>query len=154
MILQSCLIFLDLKKAFDTVHYRILLDKLDRYGINGLEHRWFNSYLENRQQFYKVNASISSVGNIEVEGTSGILLKSPSISFIYPYLAICMEERQRKLYMWMIQRLHTHQRSRGTSTFVVYEELVCMGKWLHGNKLSISAIITQAMDYCFLIGAW
>ena len=56
--------------------------------------------------------------------------------------------------MWMIQRLHTQQRSRGTSNFVVYEELVCIGKWLHGNKLSLSVIKTQAMDYCFLIGAW
>ena len=48
-------IFLDLKKAFDTVNLGILLYKLHYYGIRGHILDWFKSYLCNRSQFTSIN---------------------------------------------------------------------------------------------------
>ena len=41
-------IFIDLKKAFDTVPHGLLLKKLEKYGFSKNSISWFNSYLSNR----------------------------------------------------------------------------------------------------------
>ena len=41
------LVFIDLKKAFDTVEHDILSRKLECYGIEAQELAWFRSYLLN-----------------------------------------------------------------------------------------------------------
>ena len=48
-------IFIDLKKAFDTIDHKILLRKLASYGIDHRALKWFDSYLSDRQQKCVVN---------------------------------------------------------------------------------------------------
>ena len=56
------LVFIDLKKAFDTVDHDILCEKLEVYGVQQQELSWFRSYLSNREQFCRVNGVDSNVG--------------------------------------------------------------------------------------------
>ena len=43
-------IFLDIKKAFDSINHSFLLNKMKkRFGISSIELKWFESYLSNRE---------------------------------------------------------------------------------------------------------
>ena len=57
---EYCGVFLDLKKAFDTVNHTILLKKLTHYGITSIANKWFQSFLEDRKQFTSVHGSKSA----------------------------------------------------------------------------------------------
>lgn len=43
-------IFLDLKKAFDSMDHAILKGKLKFYGVSCLSFKWFGSYLSDRKR--------------------------------------------------------------------------------------------------------
>ena len=42
------------------VNHKLLIDKLNSFGITGIENKWFESYLNNRTQCVSVNGAISN----------------------------------------------------------------------------------------------
>ena len=63
-------VFIDFRKAFDTINHKILLQKLEDIGFNGLLIKWFLSYLTHRQYVTKINEIISSEAAITCGGCS------------------------------------------------------------------------------------
>ena len=61
-------VFIDLKKAFDTVNHEILLHKPKLYGMNGTCLEWFKSYLSNRKQciVYDIYNNIKKSANLDI----------------------------------------------------------------------------------------
>ena len=51
--------FLDLRKAFDTINHRILLQKLNYYGFRGQCHEYLKSYFKDRRQYVYLNGHSS-----------------------------------------------------------------------------------------------
>ena len=57
--LYTCGVFIDLKKAFDTVNHKILLQKLYDHGIKCIFNDWFSSHLKLRLQTTNIGPQIS-----------------------------------------------------------------------------------------------
>ena len=67
-------VFVDLKKAFDTVDHNMLLQKLDYYGIRGIANECSCSYLKKRKQFVSIENNMSSVKEILTGVPQGSIL--------------------------------------------------------------------------------
>ena len=50
---------LTLQKASDIVGYKILISKLENYGLRGTVLQWFESYLSNRERVVKISNVLS-----------------------------------------------------------------------------------------------
>ena len=69
-----CAIFLDLRRAFDSVNIGILLTKLQNMGCSDKTLEWFNSYLNLRSQHVKYKQSISGGKTISIGVPQGSIL--------------------------------------------------------------------------------
>ena len=75
-------LFMDLSKAFDTIDHRILLKKLEYYGIRGVALQWFRSYLHQRKQYVMINGVKSSIQCSDCGVPQGSVL-GPLLFLIY-----------------------------------------------------------------------
>jgi hypothetical protein len=75
-------IFCDLRKAFDTCDHELLLNKLYKLGIRGIELSWFRNYLTDRKQFVYINGMSSNLLNILIGVPQGSIL-GPLLFLIY-----------------------------------------------------------------------
>ena len=65
-----------------TVDHHILLDKLEYYGIRGIAHDWFSSYLSNGSQFVSLGPIDSDSKQIPCGVPQGSVLR-PLLFLIY-----------------------------------------------------------------------
>lgn len=94
----NAVVFLDLKKAFDTVDHEILLSKLNHYGIQGNTYQWFKSYLENRTQMCSINGSLSNKCSLSCGVPQGTIL-GPLLFLLYINdLSNCLLNCQPRMY--------------------------------------------------------
>ena len=69
-------------RSFDTVNHKILLSKLNHYGINGTSNSWLTSYLSDRTQSVSLNGVKSDILKISCGVPQGSIL-GPLLFFIY-----------------------------------------------------------------------
>ena len=79
---SSCSIFLELKKAFDTLDHDILPSKLKSFGFRGRVLTLLKSYLNNRKQFLQLDSYRSSCQSVKCGVPQGSAL-GPSLYLLY-----------------------------------------------------------------------
>ena len=68
------MVFLDFKRAFETINQEILFQKLKSYGICGSAMQWITDYLIDRKQKVKLSDVISTVRNVNYGIPQGYVL--------------------------------------------------------------------------------
>ena len=132
----NCALFLDLKKAFDTVDHEILIRKMQVYGIKNIKVQWFRSYLKNCQQYCFFNGNKLSSRPV----TSGI----PQGSCLGPLLFIlylddfetCLKFSKANLYADDTE-VSLSSNEIGDLIQNFQTELENISEWLRIDKLSI-----------------
>jgi hypothetical protein len=130
-------LFIDLRKAFDTVNHNYLLLKLQHYGIRGLALDYIRSYLSDRHQYVTINDTTSSTLPITVGVPQGSIL-GPLLFLIYindlPNVSnilkpILFADDTTLIY----SNLNPH-----TLNNVVNNELKKVHLWMSTNKLTLN----------------
>ena len=140
----NAVVFLDLKKAFDTVNHKILLSKLRKYGICDKAHSWFESYLDNRMQRCSVNGTLSRSCSLSCGVPQGTIL-GPLLFLLYINdLPSCLSNCQSRMCAD-----DTHLTYAGFSADNIQtclnDDLVNVSNWLIANKLTLNMTKTEFM---------
>ena len=133
----GCGIFIDLRKAFDTVNHKILLDKLEHYGIRGNLLNWFHSYLTDRKQFVSINGQNSDLMDITCGVPQGSVL-GPLLFLLYindlPNISKILN-----FYLFADDtNIYYESKSLNEIEKTVNKELDKLYLWLNVNRLSLN----------------
>ena len=133
----GCRIFIDLRKAFDTVNHEILLRKLEHYGIRGKVLFWFKSYLTNRKQYVSFNGESSELKNIICRVPQGSFL-GPLLFLIYINDLPNISEVLHFYFFADDTNIYYEAETMKKLESVINKELKKLDSWLVVNRLALN----------------
>ena len=140
-------VFIDLRKAFDTVNHEILCQKLEHYGVGDRNLSWFQSYLSNRKQFCRVSGIDSKTERIEV-GVSQSSCLGPLLFLVYINDLPCAVKQSTTSMYADDTTLFFRSKNIEDLNEAINNDLRDLDLWLSGNKLSLNVAKTQGMLIC------
>jgi len=133
----TCVLYLDLKKAFDTVSLDLLLNKLHFIGIRGKLHQILTSYLTNRKQRTLIKSYTSEEAKVEMGVPQGSIL-GPLLFIIY-INDISNISNQADFYLFADDTaiaIKAHRLLELQNK--LHAVLPMVTKWLQSNRLSLN----------------
>lgn len=138
------ILFLDFKKAFDTVDHDILLDKLRSYGVVDSALDWFGSYLAGRYQIVQIENQYSDMMGIAFGVPQGSIIGPLLFSIYINDLPSATSESQAILYADDTAVIYSSEKISEIQQ-VLSTDLILIGKWLVKNKLTLNVKKTKSM---------
>jgi hypothetical protein len=172
-------VFLDLRKAFNTVNHACLFNKLPSYGINDVELMWVSSYLFARTQVVNFKGTFSEENYITHRVPQGFilgpLLFALLINEVGTDLSQCkiilyaddtviyfsdknasiiestLNEEVNRIAIWMRDNHLTLNLKKGKTDFVLYGTAKKLSKELHKINVHINGEkVNEATKYMYL----
>ena len=138
----GCGVFVDLRKAFDTVDHQILLAKLNHYGIRGVPNYWFKSYLSNHKQYVPITGYECGLAAINCGVPQGSVL-GPLLFLLY------INDLNQAIKFCRVHHFadDTNLLCFGNSikklSKLVNADLKHLLNWLNANKISLNVKKTE-----------
>jgi len=139
-------LFLDLSKAFDTLDHKILVSKLNNYGIRGVANSWIQNYLHDRNQYVVFNQQSSSTSPITCGVPQGSIL-GPLLFLLYINdLPKCSPNLQFIMFADDTNIIYSDT-SQKSLELTLNKELKTISDWFKLNKLSLNVKKTNFMIF-------
>ncbi|CAB4026264.1 Hypothetical predicted protein [Paramuricea clavata] len=140
--LYNLAVFLDLKKAFDTVNHDILLAKLELYGIKNTPLMLLKSYLSDRSQKCQVNGELSTLKYLKYGVPQGSIL-GPLLFLIYINdLPNCLQHSTARMFA-DDTNITVSGKSVKEAEVAINVDLNNIREWLLSNRLSLNLVKTE-----------
>ena len=133
----GCGVFIDLRKACDTVNHNILLTKLEHYGIRDNILKWFQSYLSDRKQYVSINGTSSQLLNITCGVPQGSVL-GPLLFLLYINDLPNVSEILEFSLFADDTNIYLESESLQTLALIINREIDKLYVWLNVNRLSLN----------------
>ena len=131
-----------MSKAFDTIDHKILIGKLEYYGIRGIAKLWFENYLTNRKQIVKYKQVMSSEMMVQTVVPQGSIL-GPLLFILYINdIQNCSDIASMILFADDTNIFYSHSCLK-TLNKILQTEVDKIAEWLNTNKLSINTSKTK-----------
>ena len=137
-------IFLDLRKAFDTVNHKTLIEKLKLFNLSNNTRDWLASYLNNRTQTVNINGSRSSFGKCTMGVPQGSTLAPLLFSMYINDLPSICPNIMTQMYADDTVVL-AHAKSISEINTTLNSALSRIAGWLENNHLALNVKKTMAV---------
>lgn len=137
-------VFLDLKRAFETICRQRMIMKLERIGIAGKEKDWFISYLQERYQITKYNGISSKKMETKLGVPQGAKLAAVLFLIYINDINECLKYSKIGLFA-DDTLLYTTHKDPVVAAQQMNEDLANVQKWLNINKLKLNTEKTKCM---------
>jgi hypothetical protein len=137
-------VYIDLKKAFDTINHDLLLKKMEQYGIRGIANDWVKSYLSNRFQYVQYDDCKSDSLKVLCGVPQGSIL-GPQLFLLYINDICNVSEIVKFILFADDTNLFYSDNTVDKVESVLNSELKKLCEWFNLNKLSLNVLKTNYM---------
>ena len=149
--ISTALIMIDMSSAFDTIHHKILLNRLSKsFGLKNEVLEWFKSYLNERSQFICVNNILSDSVNLSSGVPQGSVL-APLLFTLYLKPLVNIIKSYGFKYHFYADDLQFYimidEYNISSVKDLITECLNTIENWLSVNKLKLNCNKTQCIVF-------